>query len=572
MKLKRVEVECFRGLVKSKFELDDLTVFSGEMGVGKTSKLLAILYCLTGSAPQGMNLDDMINIDSDHMWVKIEGEHNGQKFIFERSKRTGRPSSFKINIDNLPKVNENIFIDGRDIFRFFLGAPTEKALKIDTLLGLSKFSQVSSEINTNHIERRINDLKNRLEEIAQLTILTEKIRITQSELKQVEEEISIVSNNLYENSEKYSIAEYVKIKADEHYKKNIEIQSKKRLITSIEEQIQSINVDSNRVEETVNELNSKHSASQKRVAFLEAVMQILEIDERKINDVSTCPICGALISPDALDRFRHYDEEYRILIGEITEVEVEIASKRESFEEAVRNKEKKEILTNQLNKLKLELSNVTLEVIQQEDVKNAEDLLNKRNKLKQRALELEIRRNSLKDNLETYRSLHGSLQQITVEEVNIRITNLEKLMIRLSRIKSALVESINEIRTNQISNLKSSFKETFKKIYPYDRLTGVDFENVLVRGKEIIQVKGELGDKWIHPHQMSTGENVAISFALLFAVNQLDNTPIFLLDEPEEGLDENGIKGLVDILKQLKNSTQLLIATRSSMLENSLTS
>ncbi|HEY4699883.1 MAG TPA: AAA family ATPase [Nitrososphaerales archaeon] len=572
MKLKRVEVECFRGLVKSKFELDDLTVFSGEMGVGKTSKLLAILYCLTGSAPQGMNLDDMINIDSDHMWVKIEGEHNGQKFIFERSKRTGRPSSFKINIDNLPKVNENIFIDGRDIFRFFLGAPTEKALKIDTLLGLSKFSQVSSEINTNHIERRINDLKNRLEEIAQLTILTEKIRITQSELKQVEEEISIVSNNLYENSEKYSIAEYVKIKADEHYKKNIEIQSKKRLITSIEEQIQSINVDSNRVEETVNELNSKHSASQKRVAFLEAVMQILEIDERKINDVSTCPICGALISPDALDRFRHYDEEYRILIGEITEVEVEIASKRESFEEAVRNKEKKEILTNQLNKLKLELSNVTLEVIQQEDVKNAEDLLNKRNKLKQRALELEIRRNSLKDNLETYRSLHGSLQQITVEEVNIRITNLEKLMIRLSRIKSALVESINEIRTNQISNLKSSFKETFKKIYPYDRLTGVDFENVLVRGKEIIQVKGELGDKWIHPHQMSTGENVAISFALLFAVNQLDNTPIFLLDEPEEGLDENGIKGLVDILKQLKKSTQLLIATRSSMLENSLTS
>jgi len=572
VKLKRVEVECFRGLVKSKFELDDLTVFSGEMGVGKTSKLLAILYCLTGSAPQGMNLDDMINIDSDHMWVKIEGEHNGQKFIFERSKRTGRPSSFKINIDNLPKVNENIFIDGRDIFRFFLGAPTEKALKIDTLLGLSKFSQVSSEINTNHIERRINDLKNRLEEIAQLTILTEKIRITQSELKQVEEEISIVSNNLYENSEKYSIAEYVKIKADEHYKKNIEIQSKKRLITSIEEQIQSINVDSNRVEETVNELNSKHSASQKRVAFLEAVMQILEIDERKINDVSTCPICGALISPDALDRFRHYDEEYRILIGEITEVEVEIASKRESFEEAVRNKEKKEILTNQLNKLKLELSNVTLEVIQQEDVKNAEDLLNKRNKLKQRALELEIRRNSLKDNLETYRSLHGSLQQITVEEVNIRITNLEKLMIRLSRIKSALVESINEIRTNQISNLKSSFKETFKKIYPYDRLTGVDFENVLVRGKEIIQVKGELGDKWIHPHQMSTGENVAISFALLFAVNQLDNTPIFLLDEPEEGLDENGIKGLVDILKQLKKSTQLLIATRSSMLENSLTS
>ena len=572
MKLKRVEVECFRGLVKSKFELDDLTVFSGEMGVGKTSKLLAILYCLTGSAPQGMNLDDMINIDSDHMWVKIEGEHNGQKFIFERSKRTGRPSSFKINIDNLPKVNENIFIDGRDIFRFFLGAPTEKALKIDTLLGLSKFTQVSSEINTNHIERRINDLKNRLEEIAQLTILTEKIRITQSELKQVEEEISIVSNNLHENSEKYSIAEYVKIKADEHYKKNIEIQSKKRLITSIEEQIQSINVDSNRVEETVNELNSKHSASQKRVAFLEAVMQILEIDERKINDVSTCPICGALISPDALDRFRHYDEEYRILIGEITEVEVEIASKRESFEEAVRNKEKKEILTNQLNKLKLELSNVTLEVIQQEDVKNAEDLLNKRNKLKQRALELEIRRNSLKDNLETYRSLHGSLQQITVEEVNIRITNLEKLMIRLSRIKSALVESINEIRTNQISNLKSSFKETFKKIYPYDRLTGVDFENVLVRGKEIIQVKGELGDKWIHPHQMSTGENVAISFALLFAVNQLDNTPIFLLDEPEEGLDENGIKGLVDILKQLKKSTQLLIATRSSMLENSLTS
>ena len=65
---------------------------------------------------------------------------------------------------------------------------------------------------------------------------------------------------------------------------------------------------------------------------------------------------------------------------------------------------------------------------------------------------------------------------------------------------------------------------------------------------------------------MSTGENVAVSFALLYAINHLEKSPLLLLDEPEEGLDEKGVEGLADVLNNLKASTQIVVATRSPQL------
>ncbi|MBI2938439.1 MAG: AAA family ATPase [Thaumarchaeota archaeon] len=567
MKLNKVDVEGFRGLVKEQFQLDDMTVFHGEMGTGKTSRLLAILYGLTGLAPSGVNLDEMINVDSDHMWVKIEGNSNSKPFTLERSKRLDRPSSSKTDLQDAPKIGEEIFIEGREISRLFLGAPTEKTFRIDALLGLSKYNQIASEISTAQIEKRIEELKRIQKDVAQASTVKEKLSKAESDLVRLTEERSKVREELDRDADRYQRAEDNKRRIEEQEKRNSEVRSKQTLIKSYEEQLIVLPQPSPELEENFGELEKRYEALQRRATYIEAVMQTLDIDGKRINEIATCPVCGALISSNALQKFQHHDEEYRHIIGEVTQLEVDIGSKRQALEESKRSRGKREMLQAELQRLKTDLNRIsTGSPVQPGELKEAEDVLKRQEELSRKARELDIRVRSLEEQVEAYRALFNQIGRMTVAEVDAKIQKLTKLKESLQKIKVTLVETLSEARSSQLDNLRSSFKTTFRRIYPYQRLKDIDIETVSVRGRDTIQVKGLAGGRWIRSNQMSTGENVAVSFALLFAANQLEAAPILLLDEPEEGLDENGVQGLADILNTLKTTTQMIVATRNTQL------
>ncbi len=568
MKLSRVHVEGFRGLVREQFQLNDMTVFHGEMGTGKTSRLLAVLYGLTGLAPSGVNLDEMINVDSDHMWVKLEGSSNGgREFTLERSKRLDRPSSSKTDLQDAPKIGEEIFIEGREISRLFLGAPTEKTFRIDALLGLSKYNQIASEISTAQIEKRIDDLKRIQKDVVQASSVKDKLSRAESDLSRLTEERSKVREELDRDSDRYQRAEENKLRIEEQENRNSEIRSKQSLIKSYEEQLAVLPPPSPELEENFGELEKRYEAAQRRATYLEAVMQTLDIDGKRIEEVATCPVCGALISSNALEKFQHHDEEYRRIIGEVTQLEVDIGSKRQALEEAKRSRGKREMLQGELQRLKTDLSRISFgSTLQPGEMKEAEEILKRREELSRKARELDIRVRSLEEQVEAYRALFNQVGRMTPAEVDAKIQELTNLRESLQKIKATLAETLSEARSSQLDSLRSSFKTTFRRIYPYQRLKDIDIETVSVRGRDTIQVKGLAGGRWIRSNQMSTGENVAVSFALLFAANQLEAAPILLLDEPEEGLDENGVQGLADILNALKTTTQIVVATRNTQL------
>lgn len=563
MKLNRIEVEGFRTLKKESFNLDDLTVFSGEMGSGKTSRLLAILFNLAGSAPSGINLDEMINVDSTYMWVKALGTIGGRSFYIERSKKIDRSTLLKSDREDIPSFSNNIFIEGREISKLFLGAPSEKTLRIDSLLGLSKYSQTASEISTAYLEQRIAyllDVKNQIQNISELK---DNILKVEEELGLVSKNINRISKELLSNSEKYSNSEEV-IRKYELFSMNIaEINSKKALINEYEMKIRSIPTIELDNEESINELKAKYDAAQKRVAFLEAVMQILEIEERKVENISTCPVCGALISAKALDKFVHFDKEYRHLMNEMTHLELEWKTLSEKLEKSRKSSTQKELLNEQITKLNKELTGLSIIEVSEDSVLFAKEALNERVVLHQKERELQIRKKSLEEQAKSYKAIYNRIYDKEIINIDTKIDRLVELKERLQRIKGNIIETINEVRVNQIENLRKSFKETFRKIYPYDRFDEIDFESIKNRGKELIQIKAKLENKWIHPNQMSTGENVAISFALLFATNKIESSPILLFDEPEEGLDEKGVLGLGEILKNLKDNIQIIVATRN---------
>ncbi len=95
MKIKKVDINNFRGIKRASFELPHIAAICGKNGAGKTSLLNALRYALTGEEPEG----DIIRYDanSTEVSVEIEDVTSGTITLFTRIKERGKPSKFKIN-------------------------------------------------------------------------------------------------------------------------------------------------------------------------------------------------------------------------------------------------------------------------------------------------------------------------------------------------------------------------------------------------------------------------------------------------------------------------------------------
>jgi chromosome segregation protein len=172
------------------------------------------------------------------------------------------------------------------------------------------------------------------------------------------------------------------------------------------------------------------------------------------------------------------------------------------------------------------------------------------------------------------RKLVESLASIRAEDLSkmkIKLANLNEMKQNLETIKTKALDVLKKERLKQLEALRNRFEESFRRIYPYGRFKSVTFDLAEIRGREALTVKANLDGGWLKASQMSTGENVAISFALLHAINHLEKSPIILLDEPEEGLDPKGVEGLAHVLRRLRPTTQIIVATRDSRFAELLT-
>ena len=569
MKIAKIELVGFRGLLQESLALSNLTVFSGDMGSGKTSKLLSILYCLTGSAPAGLTLDDLINVDSDFMWVKATTA-NGQAHTIERRKKRKSASTINTSLAEMPPYDARMFIEGRQIASLFIGATAEKSLKIDAMLGLAEYNQIASEISILPVERKVNELKGLRDKAKESKTASEKLKQITANMGSIEAKLKEDSKNADSLIKDYLWAQNIEKTAEEARKAEAMIHSKQTLLESYRKQRASLPSYDEAMKDELNELEARHDAVRRRITFLEAAMQTLDIEGKKVEELTLCPLCGAFLTTNSLSRFKGYDAEYKTHISELMSMRDELDEKRKQVEQADKNKQKVEFLTNQIAELEREISSLSQSVKAVSDLQKARDIIRKYGEISQEKRELEIRRSSLLEQKESLTALQKELQGVVTEDLDRKILRLEELHASLKKIKSAMLEALSEARTSHLEKIRGSFKTTFRKIYPYERFVDVDFDTQMIRGKDVMIVKAMVDGKWITSSQMSTGENVALSFALLYAINELEKSPILLLDEPEEGLDENGIRGLADVMRSLSANTQIVIATRNQLLSKLL--
>ncbi|MEM3651818.1 MAG: AAA family ATPase [Nitrososphaerales archaeon] len=570
MRLEKVKLYGFRGLKEDEFVLDDLTVFSGSMGSGKTSRLLAVLFALSGEAPSNMVLDDLINTSYEYMWVRVEGRINDLPFYIERRKKRGGSVSVKTNLPEPFNISSKIFVDGREVAKLFVGAPVEKALKISQLLGFERYNQVASEITAAPVERRINDIERQLTSLKQSEEIQKRSNEVASEIKQIKDRLATLRLKHMMNSTMLNWAEGVQRRAEEVRRAELELQSRVKMLEDYRMQLKTLPEPSEGFEDELREMEARNDALNRRIAVLEASIQMIDL-QRNMN-VQTCPLCNAPLTKEALEGFKHLEDEYRKVIEEYNILQSRLAQKSKEVEEYRRGLEQRRFIETQISKLEAEVSKYKVQPVSEEDLSKATQLLKEAEETRREIEQLESRLSSLEEQREAYEAALAQIGSQDKAVLQQKLINLKNLAEKLKHIKATLIESINEARSERLTSLKSSFKEIFKRIYPYERFKDIDFESRVVRGQEVLFLKGKVDDTWIYAHQMSTGENVALSFALLLAVNELERAPLLLLDEPEEGLDESGINGLATILKGLKMKTQLLIATRSSLLTSLLKS
>ena len=540
------------------------------MGTGKTSRLLAVLFALCGEAPSGLTLDDLINTSSDHMLVRVEGRVNNLPFYIERRKKRGGPVAVKTDLPEQLKIDPKIFVDGREIAKLFVGAPTEKALKLNQLLGFERYDQVASEMTSAPIERRIQELEKQLSAFKQIEDIRRRDAETTAEIGRVKDRLSTFRVKYMMDSAMLKWAEEVKQRAEEAKQIGLEMKGKLKLLEQYRSQLKSLPKAPVGVEDELREMEARNDALNRRIAVLEASIKI--IDLQKGMNVQKCPLCNAALSKDALERFKHMEEEYRKVVDEYSSLQTSLAQKRKEVEGYRRLVEQRGFIEAQISRLEEEIAQTKVQTVSEEDLSKALQLLKEAEETKREIEMLESRLTSLEAQKEAYQTALAQLGSQDAVNFEQRIRRLRDLADKIKRIRSALIEAVNEAKIERLASLKSSFKESFKKIYPYERIKDVDFESKMIRGHEVLYVKGRVDDTWVYAHQMSTGENVALSFALLLAVNELVSSPLLLLDEPEEGLDESGIKGLAEVLKKMKQRTQLLVATRSPLLASLLSS
>ncbi|NHV96426.1 MAG: AAA family ATPase [Thaumarchaeota archaeon] len=540
------------------------------MGTGKTSRLLAVLFALCGEAPSGLTLDDLINTSSDHMLVRVEGRINNLPFYIERRKRRGGPVAVKTDLPEQLKIDPKIFVDGREISKLFVGAPTEKALKLNQLLGFERYDQVASEMTPVPIERRIQELERQLSAFRQIEDIRRREAETTLEIGRIKDRLSALRVKYMMDSAMVKWAEEVRQRAEEAKRSELEIKGKLKLLEQYRSQLKGLPEGAIGVEEELREMEARNDALNRRIAVLEASIKI--IDLQKGMNVQTCPLCNAPLSKEALESFKHMEEEYRKVVEEYSSLQTSLTQKRKEVEEYRRLMEQRQFIEAQISRLEDEITQTRVQSVSEEDLSKALQLLKEADETKREIELLESKLSSLEAQKQAYQTALAQLGSQDAASLEQRIRKLKDLADKIKRIRSALIEAVNEAKNERLASIQSSFKEAFKKIYPYERIKDVDFESKIVRGHEVLYVKGKVNESWVYAHQMSTGENVALSFALLLAVNELVSSPLLLLDEPEEGLDESGIRGLAEVLKKMKQRTQLLVATRSPLLASLLRS
>lgn len=158
--------------------------------------------------------------------------------------------------------------------------------------------------------------------------------------------------------------------------------------------------------------------------------------------------------------------------------------------------------------------------------------------------------------IERYQKLEKDYQKL-----NHEVSDLSEAKAKLnSTVKIMDQEMIKRINKTFVK-INDRFDAIFKTLFRggNGRLEFLEPENLLESGLEI---KASAPGKAVKNLSLySGGEKSLIALSLIFAINEIRNLPLLLLDEVEAALDEANVERFANFAKILNNQTQLIIVS-----------
>lgn len=349
---------------------------------------------------------------------------------------------------------------------------------------------------------------------------------------------------------------------------NLESEHKKvkELLYAKQEEIQSIR-------DSLSFAQTELVRSQDRIAYLESNLQKLlgqhETVTGKTFDLETFKKTSSFISSDLSieqinNRIKNIQLEKKTLQKEIILNQEQEQELRKDWKESI------DIHTSStlsLNKIILSISN-DLEILNKDYKMTYENLVNK----EVPKLEISFEKASqMRENFRIEISKLGFIDFDSVDSYEELFSTYESLKLNvndLTESKEKLLSTIDVMN----DQMKNQFKETFEKV-------NVKFQKVfetLFKGGEAkmiftepediletgVEIEAKMAGKTVKSITLySGGEKSLISLSLIFAINEVRNLPILMLDEVEAALDESNVDRFARFAKELNKSTQIVITS-----------
>lgn len=638
-------------------------LLEGDVGAGKTSILLALEYALFGLQP-GQKGASLLKNNEDTASVELEMEIKGSPVIIQRKLRRnpkGVSNEYAAITINGEKIESSIteikskivellgyppeFIKRNNtLFRYTIYTPQEhmKQIILDDsqsrlnilrhIFGIEKYRRIRDNcaILTNNFKSEIKYLQG---EISTLDTDRTEMNIRKQLISSLNESISKGEILKEQKRQKRKVIEneckLLEDKLAEKYILESEIEKTKVLIQTKHEQISSLQVSINELNESISQpgiafkaesyhslltniQKTKDTIDRINIQFMDISSQENSLSKqqeeltnkrKRIFEIDICPTC----LQDVKELHKHNilnDTETKLsgisnvlnnLNKERTQLQDILQLKKQDLNQLEEEKIEQEIRKSRQEDLKQSKLKLQEQKKQQEALNKDLDILNKHiealkgarlkftsfeNLFSQKQSEL---RESIKEERNTEISLAESKKEkeLAIKELNHLETKIiqkeaaKDKMIQLTEftdwLSNYFLNLVEFTERNVLLKVRNEFSQTFRKWFNM-LITDSSLESQIDENFTPIILQGETEMEYDF---LSGGERTAVALAYRLALNQTVNSVmgmiktkgIIILDEPTDGFSDAQVDKIRDILEEL-HAEQLIIVSHESKIES----
>lgn len=430
----------------------------------------------------------------------------------------------------------------------------EKELQeVDIVYATEKQKLVAVEENVDRLEKRLNKLKEELEQIAnQKAESIEAKEAKQNEIVTLTKEIEELNK---------VIEEFASLnKDDQKYidDLNFDITNLKISVSSFEESENSINEIAEMIEQDIKLSKSNIENKEKQI------QNILQ-DNKQLEE-------NIIKLKEEIEQVKNEVANSGSKVEELKELRTQKNKKLEEIEEEISNQfNKMEELKEQLVKMDVKKTKISQDI---EDVIN--NMWEEYEVTPNNAGEYEKPSNvaSTQKQVNTLRAQIKDLGSINIDSIEEykqmkdrydfmceQRLDLENSMSQLRKIISDMTTTMKDQFSEKFKQINHNFNEVFQELFGGGKaeLILLDEENILECGIDIhVQPPGK---KLQSMTLLSGGEKAFTAIAILFAILKINPAPFCVLDEIEAALDDVNVYRYAEYLKKFSKETQFLVIT-----------